>query len=132
MKSTMLHKSSRRFSSGVPVSARRCSDFSFFTDWVTCSPGFLMNCASSRIAERNANFRSEQAVLRRRASQRQTVLGLQLLHRLGDLRPGVLDELRLVQDSGAERKLPIGAGGSPAACQSAPDGARTSVASPTG
>ena len=52
----MLHRSSRRFSSGVPVSARRWSD-------------------------------------------------LQLLHRLGHLRAGVLDELRLVQDDGAEGEL---------------------------
>src|ERR1035441_9811850 len=41
---------------GVPVSARRYSDFSCLTDCVTCAPGFLMNCASSKIAARNANF----------------------------------------------------------------------------
>ena len=52
----MLHKSSSRFSSGVPVSAS-------------------------------------------------LVLALQLLHRLRDLRAGILDELRLVQNHGAEGEL---------------------------
>ena len=47
----------------------------------------------------------EQAVLQRRAGERQAVLGLQLLHRLRDLRAGVLDELRLVENHRAEREL---------------------------
>ena len=47
----------------------------------------------------------EQAVLQRRAGQRQAVLGLQLLDRLRHLRAGVLDELRLVQNHRAEGEL---------------------------
>ena len=47
----------------------------------------------------------EQPVFQRRAGQRQAVLGLQLLDRLGDLRAGVLDELRLVQNRRAEGEL---------------------------
>ena len=44
----------------------------------------------------------EQAVFQRRAGERDLVFALQLLDRLRDLRAGVLDELRLVQDHGAE------------------------------
>ena len=37
----MLQRSSRRFSSGVPVRARRCSARSCLTDWVTWAAGVL-------------------------------------------------------------------------------------------
>src|ERR1035438_6308297 len=44
----------------------------------------------------------EQAVFQRRASERQPVLGLDLLHRARNLRAGIFDELRLVQNHRAE------------------------------
>ena len=44
----------------------------------------------------------EQAIFQRRAGEREAVLGFQLLHRLRDLRAGVLDELRFVENHGAE------------------------------
>ncbi len=44
----------------------------------------------------------QQPVFQRRAGERQLVLGLQLLHRLRDLRAGIFDELRLVQNRRAE------------------------------
>ena len=47
----------------------------------------------------------EQPVFQRRAGEREAVLGLQLLDRLRDLRAGVLDELRLVQNHRAEGEL---------------------------
>ena len=47
----------------------------------------------------------EHAVLDRRAGQRQLVVGLKFLDRLGHLRAGILDELRLVEHDGAEGKL---------------------------
>ena len=47
----------------------------------------------------------EQPVFQRRAGERQAVLGLQLLDRLRDLRAGILDELRLVQNHRAEGEL---------------------------
>ena len=39
------------------------------------------------------------------ARERQALLGLQLLYRLGNLRAGVLDELRLIEDRRAESEL---------------------------
>ncbi len=47
----------------------------------------------------------EQPVFQRRAGERDFVLALQLLHRLRDLRAGILDELRLVENDGAEGEL---------------------------
>ena len=47
----------------------------------------------------------EQPVFQRRAGERQAVLGLELLDRLRDLRAGILDELRLVQNHRAEREF---------------------------
>ena len=47
----------------------------------------------------------EQAVLQRRAGERQAMIGLHLLDRLRHLRAGVLDELRLVENQRAEREL---------------------------
>ena len=44
----------------------------------------------------------EQPIFQRRAGQRKAMLGLQLLHRLRDLRAGVLDELRFVENHRAE------------------------------
>ena len=60
----------------------------------------------------------EQAVLQRRAGERQAVLGLQLLDRLGDLRAGVLDELRLVQDRRRGRRTSAAPPGRAAAARS--------------
>jgi hypothetical protein len=47
----------------------------------------------------------EQPVFQRRAGERDFVFALQLLHRLRDLRAGIFDELRLVENDGAERKF---------------------------
>ena len=47
----------------------------------------------------------QQPVFQRRAGERQAVLGLELLDRLRDLRAGILDELRLVQNHRAEREF---------------------------
>ncbi len=47
----------------------------------------------------------EQAVFQRSAGQRQPLIGLQLLHRLRDLRGRILDELRFIQYHGAEGEL---------------------------
>jgi hypothetical protein len=51
-KSNWLHSSERRFSSGVPVSARRQSAFSTFTACAVAESAFLMFCASSRMTSR--------------------------------------------------------------------------------
>ena len=47
----------------------------------------------------------EQAVFQRRAGERDFIFAFQLLHRLRDLRAGIFDELRLVQNHRAERKF---------------------------
>ena len=47
----------------------------------------------------------EQPVFQRRAGEREPMFGLQLLDRLRDLRAGILDELRLVENHRAERKF---------------------------
>ena len=47
----------------------------------------------------------EHPVLDRRAGQGQLVVGLELLDRLGHLRAGVLDELRLIEHDGTEGEL---------------------------
>ena len=47
----------------------------------------------------------EQPVFQRRAREREAMLGLELLDRLCDLRAGILDELRLVQNRRPERKF---------------------------
>ena len=47
----------------------------------------------------------EQPIFQRRAGQRQALLGLQLLDRLRDLRAGVFDELRFVENHRAEREF---------------------------
>ena len=44
----------------------------------------------------------EQPIFQRRAGERQAMLGLQLLDRLRDLRAGILDELRFVENHRAE------------------------------
>ena len=51
-KSKMLHRSPSRFSIGVPVRARREPAFTVFAALVCRVPGFLIACASSRIASR--------------------------------------------------------------------------------
>ncbi len=48
-KSRMLRSSDRRFSTGVPVSATRCADFSERTALDTLVPEFLICCASSKV-----------------------------------------------------------------------------------
>ena len=50
MKSKIDHRSPRWFSTGVPVSAMRAVAFSAFTARVCFAFGFLIACASSRIA----------------------------------------------------------------------------------
>src|SRR6185436_13422346 len=47
----------------------------------------------------------QQPVFERRAGEGELVLALELLHGLRDLRAGVLDELRLVENHRAEREL---------------------------
>ena len=47
----------------------------------------------------------EHAVLDRRTGQRQLVLGLKFLDGFGHLRPGILDELRLVEHNSTEGKF---------------------------
>ncbi len=47
----------------------------------------------------------EQAIFERRAGQRDFIFALQLLDRLRDLRAGILDELRLVENHCAEGEL---------------------------
>ena len=65
MKSKIDHRSPRWFSTGVPVSAMRDVAFSAFTARVCLALGFLIACASSRIAWRhsmmpNAGMRSSE------------------------------------------------------------------------
>ena len=50
MKSKIDHRSPRWFSTGVPVSAMRAVAFSAFAARVCFAFGFLIACASSRIA----------------------------------------------------------------------------------
>ena len=47
----------------------------------------------------------EQPVFQRGAGERDFIFALQLLDRLRDLRTGIFDELRLVQNHGAEGKF---------------------------
>ena len=47
----------------------------------------------------------KQAVFQWRAGEGQALGGLELLHRLGDLRGRILDELGLIQDDCAKGKL---------------------------
>src|SRR5450631_1230413 len=52
MKSKMDHRSPSRFSTGVPVSAKREPAFSILALRVCLALGFLMACASSKTASR--------------------------------------------------------------------------------
>ena len=65
MKSKIDHRSPRRFSTGVPVSAMRAGAFSALTARVCLAPGFLIACASSRMTKRHVGLRQ-----RRHAQQR--------------------------------------------------------------
>ena len=52
-KSKIDHRSPRRFSTGVPVRARRHLESSVLIALVCLAPGFLMACASSRTTFRH-------------------------------------------------------------------------------
>ena len=65
----------------------------------------LLFAQVARLDEINNAPKIQQAIFQRRSGQRQAVLGLQLLNRLGDLRPGVLDKLRFVENHRAEREF---------------------------
>ena len=60
MKSKIDHRSPRLFSTGVPVSAIRACAFSALAARVCLAAGFLIACASSRIAQRQRDLRQSR------------------------------------------------------------------------
>jgi hypothetical protein len=61
-KSKSDHRSPKLFSTGVPVSATLAGALSCFTAFVCRAPGFLIACASSRIARLHSRCRSHSSL----------------------------------------------------------------------